>query len=265
MRSDPDGSNESDSASEPDEFDSLVLDDNFVAAGIPEASLAPHERALPAIMRPRPPKKHVPDEPEHPMRQWAQSGFGGRGRMRSVGFLLIVATVLMTSVVLTGLLHIAPLSAAAIGAGAPLPAATQFASASDTFPARVTGLTRSTPLGACFDVAATSAVPAATAASCASPHQYELVGFELVTGRSDQYPAASYWAATVDAQCAVDLSWYLGRTADQWPPTVQVHSFTPSPATWAQGDRIVYCAADRQPSASGSVRYTGPVTTTHTA
>ena len=264
MRSDPDGSNESDSASEPDEFDSLVLDDNFVAAGIPEASLAPHERALPPALRPRPARRPPAADAEHPMRYWSGSDIAGRGRLRSVAILLVVLTVMVGSVVLTGLLHIAPVGAASSGAGAPLPMATEFAAASDVFPARLEGLTRSTPPGTCFDVPGTAEAPRVTVASCANPHQYEFVAFEQLTGRADQFPASSYWASVVQPQCQLDLARYLGRASDAWPATLTVQAFTPSRESWAQGDRTVYCVADRQPSASGSVRYTG-TTTVHSA
>lgn len=262
MRSDPDGSNESDSASEPDEFDSLVLDDNFVASGIPEASLAPHERALPPAMRLRPPKKAVPDD-DPPRRPWAQPDFGNSGRLRSVGLLLILATLLMSTVVLSGLLRIAPLGSAATGA--PLPVATEFASASDRFPPRLQGLARSTPIGTCFDVAITDSSQTAGVISCGQSHQFELVGFEVLGGRVDQYPAASYWVATVDPACGADLARYLGLTADQWPATVVAASFTPSPTSWARGDRLVYCVASSTPAASGTVREQVGVTLTHSA
>ncbi|SDP14494.1 Septum formation [Nakamurella panacisegetis] len=260
MRSDPGGSNESEPASEPDEFDSLVLDDDFVSAGIPEASLEPHERALPPTMRPRPAKRPQPTEADHPLRGWADAGFGHPGRVRSVGIALIVVMVMVASVVLTGLLHIAPLGAAATGAGGPLPPATDFAAADDTFPPRLAGLTRSTPLGTCFDVPATADVPRASVTPCANPHRYELVAFEQLTGRADQYPAASYWTGVVYPQCRLDLARYLGRASDQWPVTLTASAFTPSRESWVQGDRTVYCVADRQPSVGGSVRYAGTAT-----
>ncbi len=42
-RTGPDSPTES--SREPDEFDSLVLDDHFIAGGIPEASLSDHQRS----------------------------------------------------------------------------------------------------------------------------------------------------------------------------------------------------------------------------
>ena len=264
MRSDPDGSNESDSSSEPDEFDSLVLDDDFVAAGIPEASLPPHERALPSALRPRSVRRPMPTESDHPLRHWPGSEIGSRGRMRSVGLLLVVAMVMIGSVVITGLLHIAPIGAAATGAGAPLPAATAFAVASDTFPARLEGLSRSTPAGTCFDVPSTSVALRVSPTACVTPHQYELIAFEQLTGRADQYPATSYWTTVVEPQCQLDLSRYLGLTADQWPATLRATAFNPSPQSWAQGDRTVYCVADSNRPTSGSIRYQG-TTTVHSA
>ncbi len=254
-RTGPDSPTES--SREPDEFDSLVLDDNFIAGGIPEASLADHQRALPVVrpaQRPRPERQDPFSTPPGGVRGWTPRG--NSREMKSTGILLGTAALVVLVVVMTGFLHIGPGLGGSAGAVTVLPAATQVAGTADPIQPAVVGLSALTPLGTCFNVQTPSNVVATVA--CADHHEYELVNLALASGSNDSYPAESYWSGVVQDQCVRELQAYLGSPSSQ-PATVQASHFGPTRASWASGDRTIYCVAQSTPASVGSLYGIGAV------
>ncbi len=250
-RTGPDSPTES--SREPDEFDSLVLDEHFIAGGIPEASLADHQRALPArpLQRPRPPQPDpfsTPTSGPGGLHGWTPRGSGRE--MRSTGLLLGSAALVVLLVVMTGFMHIGPGLGGAAGAVTVLPTATEIAGSADPVQPSVVGLSAMTPVGTCFDVKASSKF--VETQPCSQAHDYELVNLELASGTNSAYPAASYWSGIVQDQCNRELQSYLGSASSQ-PATVAAEHFGPSQASWAAGDRTIYCVAHSTPAMVGSL------------
>ena len=254
-RTDPDSSTES--SPEPDEFDSLVLDEHFIAGGIREASLPDHQRAIrpapgapqqsPPAARPtgRPPLGSSPN--------WAPRG--STRDMRSTGLLLGTAGLVVLLVVMTGFMHLGAGLAGPSGSVTTLPAATQFAGTTGTPRPEAIGLSSMTPLGTCFNLRMPSEF--VVAQDCSDSHEYELTNMVLASGTNDAYPADSYWTGVADQQCAVELQAYLGSPTANQPANVSAASFDPSRASWAAGDRTVYCVAKSSPASSGSLYRSG--------
>ncbi len=253
-RTDPDSPIES--SREPDEFDSLVLDDHFIAGGIPEASLADHQRALPArpLQRPRPvqpdPFTSPPSGPGGPY-GWTPRGSGRE--MRSAGLLLGTAALVVLLVVMTGFMHIGPGLGGTGGAVTVLPSASEVAGAGDPAQPYVVGLSALTPIGTCFNVKMPSKF--VDAQPCSDQHEYELINLELASGANSAYPADSYWSGIVQDQCNRELQSYLGSASQ--PATVAAEHFGPSRASWAAGDRTIYCVAHSTPPMVGSLYRAG--------
>ncbi len=254
-RTGPDSPTES--PREPDEFDSLVLDDHFIAGGIPEASLADHQRALPPVRRPAPrPPAQRPDPfstPTPSAQAWTPRG--SSREMRSTGLLLGTAALVVLLVVMTGFMHIGPGLGGTVGPVTVLPAATEFAGTADPPQPSVVGLSTMTSPGTCFNVR----MPAkfVSAEPCGHSHEYELTNLELASGANDSYPADSYFTGIVQAQCARELQSYLGSPSANQPSTVQAAYFAPTRASWAAGDRTIYCVAQSTPAATGSLYRSG--------
>ena len=236
---------------EPDEFDSLVLDEAFIAAGIPEASLPQYRRPpappVPPLGAGLPPSRSG-SSPLDPTGVTVPSF--RRRPLRSVGALLMVVVLLVTGVVVTGFLHLQGGANGAAGTAG----ATDFDAGVEAARAQLAGLSTNTPEGTCFDVQAASTSPSIGVEPCAQQHEYELVSVVQATGDSATYPAASYWAGTIDDQCAHDLQALTGRTPTNWPAGLHVGSLPPSQGSWAGGDRTVYCIAYSVPSVTGSLR-----------
>jgi len=253
-RTGPDSPTES--SREPDEFDSLVLDDNFIAGGIPEASLADHQRALP-LRRPAPrPSVERTDPfgtPTGTSRAWTPRG--GSREMRSTGFLLGTAALVVLLVVMTGFMHIGPGLGGAVSPVSVLPTPTEFAGTGDPAQPSVVGLSAMTSPGTCFDVRMPSRF--VSLQPCSRSHEYELTSLELASGRSDSYPAGSYFSSVVQNQCVRELQAYLGSPSANQPSTVQAAYFAPTKASWTAGDRTVYCVAHSSPAATGSLYRSG--------
>lgn len=241
---------------EPDEFDSLVLDDAFIAAGVPEASLPQYQpRPGPALPTPHDPFI-APQRRVGGFTRWTPE-LARRRQLRSTGFLLGAAFLLVAGVVLTGFLRLGPGQGlrGASSAAWQLPPATEFAAAAPGKTHHLAGLTPSTAVGVCFDVLHESASATMSATSCAQQHEYELIAQQRATGRNDQYPAPSYWDGTVVDRCAQQLSHYIGSV--NFPAGVSAGSFNPTAAGWATGDRVVYCVAVSVPAATGSLHGPG--------
>ncbi len=252
MGKDPDRSGAADSrgesAEEPDEFDSLVLDEDFIAAGIPEASLTGRQRAIPGGTIKGPdtiditaqPRRRPPDPfdvpAESPM--WPSGSHHTRGQRRTTGILLAAAAVLVLGVALTAFVHLRTGLRGSTAAAGPVTDA-----AAAAIRENMAGLTPVPAEGACFNVPVPTP-PLIEAASCAQPHQYELIGVEQASGRSDQYPAKSYWSGPIDDRCAGDLQALTGKAPADWPAGLHVGSLPPTPGSWASGDRTVYCIAE---------------------
>jgi len=249
-RKDPDSPTES--SPEPDEFDSLVLDEHFISRGIREAWIPDHQRAVRppgALPRVPPPIRHHESTPQTRTPSWTPRG--ASREMRSTGLLLGTAAVVVLLVVMTGFMHIGPGIGGPSGSATVLPSATQFAGTTQSARPTAVGLSAMTPLGTCFNLRAPSKF--VVVQRCSDRHQYELINRVLASGTNDQYPADSYWSGVADQQCAVDLQNYLGSPAANAPAGVTAGSFDPTPAGWAAGDRTVYCVAISSPQTAGTL------------
>ncbi len=243
---------------EPDEFDSLVLDEAFIAAGIPEASL-PRYQNLPPLPRPvdqqhqstRPPAARPPRARSASIGSSAPPAWQRR-QLRNTGLLLGVVTLLVIGVVLTGLVHLRS-GAGAAGAGSILPASNGFHADAELARQQIAGLPPISPDGTCFDVRGSVSSPTVTVQPCAQRHAYELIGQQQLDGADATYPAPSFFSGTVDTQCAHDLALLTGLQPSRWPAGLRIGSLPPTPAGWAAGDRTVYCIAHSAPSTAGSL------------
>ena len=214
---DPDSPIES--SPEPDEFDSVVLDEHFIAGGIREASLPDHQRAI----RPAPSARQLPPATRPPGRMplgssphWTPRG--STRDMRSTGVLLGTAALVVLLVVMTGFMHFGSGLAGPSGAITTLPAATQFAGTAGAPRPEAIGLSSMTPLGTCFNLREPSGF--VVARQCSDSHQYELTNVVFASGANDSYPADSYWTGIADQQCAAELQSYLGSPTANQPANV---------------------------------------------
>lgn len=237
---------------EKDEFDSLVLDDAFIAAGVPEASL-PQYQPRPGSAPPSRSDRSAAPPPRvlGGFTGWSPEG-ARRRQMRATGFLLGAAFLLFAGVVLTGFLRLGPSQGlrGAAAASAQLPPATEFAAAVPGTTRHVAGLTAA-PVGTCFDVRDEKSSATVSATPCAQQHEYELIARDRAPGQNQQYPAPSYWDGVVVDRCAQQLVKYIGWVG--FPAGVTAGSFNPTAAGWATGDRAVYCVAVSVPSTTGSL------------
>ena len=257
MSTDGDLTNSSGSDNDPDEFDSVVLDDAFIRGGVPEASLRRYQvvREIGAPPPVRPPPVRPPAPPTAPPRPTESTdwpGSGPRHGVRPAGWLLGAGVLLIVLVVLTGLLQ--------LGTGttsrANLPVAAQLGTGAGAANASA-GLGADINPGSCFNITGYDAASASAAVvACTQSHRYELVAVEQAVGTSS-YPAQSYWSMTVDQQCAQDLATYSGRAPQQWPDGVHSAFFAPSAADWSAGVRAVYCVAESRPAQTSSMRPAG--------
>jgi len=124
---------------------------------------------------------------------------------------------------------------------------------SDTHGA-VVGLNPALKTGRCFDLSNPDATGTVEFRPCSDAHGYELIAVETAAGDNGQYPAESYWQGPVEARCTADLVAYSGQPTTKWPPNLSATLFKPRPNGWANGDRVVYCAAKWEPPRTGSAR-----------
>jgi hypothetical protein len=246
------------SAGEPDEFDSLVLDEDFISAGIPEASLPSYQRSIPRpgstddAQRQRRRRSSSAFETSADPESWPPVSHHTRRQRRTTGILLAAAAVLVVGVVLSAFLHLRTGLGGAGGAGNAA-ANLRHDAGADAVRQQIAGLAPAAPDGTCFDAQTVSTSTLIQVEPCSQEHRYELIGVVEATGRSDQYPAAGYWSGPVDDQCATDLTSVTGKTPSDWPAGLHLGSLLPTRADWASGDRTVYCIADSQKAVSGSL------------
>ncbi len=283
----------------PDEFDSVVLDENFIKGGVREASLRRYqvvrekkwERPAPtgpsgggsapgasavgpeapageSTPRTRPDQDPPGRGPSHrgpsahlgAGERFSSSGFE-HARPRSTGLLVGAAALVVALVVLTGLIRLGRGSAGSVGTGN-LPVAAQAGpGAGQTVP-----LSPAVPAGSCFNLPADSTATDMTVSvvACASRHQFELVDLQQGTGTNDEYPTQATWKTTVYNQCSDDMQTYTGESSDKWPSGLYPAIVPPTKDTWSKGDRTIYCIAGLQSAGTGSVRGLGGSSTTPT-
>ncbi|QNK79228.1 septum formation family protein [Nakamurella sp. PAMC28650] len=260
----------------PDEFDSVVLDENFIKGGVSEASLRryqvvreqkwerPPRPSSPAngessgpVGGPAVSRSPTPGPTDHSSptahlgtgESFSASGFGN-GRPRSTGLLVGAAALVVALVVLTGLIRLGRGSAGSTGTGN-LPVAAQAGPGSG----QNVVLSASVPPGTCFNVPTDNSATTTTVTivTCSVAHQYELADLQQGTGGNDQYPTQPTWT-NVGNQCSSDLQTYTGKSSSSWPGSLYPAIIPPTETGWSKGDRTIYCVAVTRPSGTGSVR-----------
>lgn len=275
----------------PDEFDSVVLDENFIKGGVSEASLRRYQvvrehrwerpPTRPSSASPLPanplsadqqspdadrpgagsPPTALPGSGPTGAGPAAHLGTGERfssggfehGRPRSTGLLVGAAALVVALVVLTGLIRLGRGSSGSAGNRNMTVAAQAGPGGQSVL------LTPSLPPGSCFNLPADSSATNLTVAivNCSTAHQLELVDLQQGTGANDQYPTQAMWSSTAYHQCSADLQTYTGKSASSWPVSLSPNIIPPTQASWSTGGRTIYCVAVTQPSGTGSVRGLG--------
>lgn len=117
-------------------------------------------------------------------------------------------------------------------------------------------LSPSLPEGSCFNLPADSTTTnmMVSVVTCSASHQYELIDLQQGTGNNDQYPTQKTWTTTVYNQCSDDLQAYTGQPVAKWPRGLYPAVIPPTKDTWSQGNRTIYCVAAMQSAGTGSVR-----------
>lgn len=245
------------------EFDGLVLDEDFIRGGVHE----PPARTRAAIARYGNSQSSWRQSP--PL---APAPTRARRQRRASEKLPLLILVTVAALAIGGLaawnaLHAAPIvslpaatpsvSAAmvpALAAGG-APVIPQPVATTDVHSV-VRGLHRSDAPGTCYssqDLA--HAVEAEMErVQCSRPHGFELVSHRFATGSDSAYPTKNYWSGPVMDACSSDQEQYMAKAREQWPPGVTGMLFTPIPASWANGDRDVFCMAVADPAAVGRVK-----------
>lgn len=227
---------------------SWQFDDEFVARGVPEASLRRTTQPPPAHEPPRNSLGNLPGP-----RDWApaptpqQPGHRPRRRSRiAVGAVAVAAVAALVWAVASD--DHAPRP--------PIAAQTTTPGTASTTHAAPAVLTASLPAGTCLrGTAPANATVDVHIVPCRANHDYELVAVERASGRESTYPADNYWDGPVAARCFADVRRYAGQPRSRWPDYLTSTQFVPRPSGWAAGDRVVYCLAAIAPAHAGSVRH----------
>jgi Septum formation len=101
-------------------------------------------------------------------------------------------------------------------------------------------------VGDCFDDPAKDTVASILVVPCDEPHQIEVVG--LVQLADGDYPGRAGAEYEGRARCDDALQAYVDGAGP--PASIALDSFVPTPASWADGDRIVQCLAFRPDKSS---------------
>jgi hypothetical protein len=82
--------------------------------------------------------------------------------------------------------------------------------------------------------------------TCDRPHLMEMTVSIDVTGRFDRFPSGAIWKALFQHDCAPSIRALMGAPLD---PVGRFYAtgVQPSPQSWADGDRTVWCGVGAQP------------------
>lgn len=84
-------------------------------------------------------------------------------------------------------------------------------------------------------------VSSVSTVECTEPHEYETFALvELPQGEDEDYPGAEEVQTAGQDLCTAEFEGYIGLPYDE--SRFFIYTLSPSPETWADGDREVICA-----------------------
>lgn len=103
-----------------------------------------------------------------------------------------------------------------------------------------------------FDVRDTKVVP------CSEAHVLEVTGRHTITDQTGEYPGSAYWDALLTSgRCLALAEAYLGVKLDP-AGNLYAHGVVPSPESWRDGDRDVWCGIGVWPYDAERLAQRGP-------